>query len=530
MKHRRRASFTPITSLLLASTVTLSSSVGCISATETINTNRTYLLGPKTESEPGPATRDVTMRAVDTRGMISFHVDRARECTVTSTPRYQTIHAEGKQGKRIAAGIVTGILLTGAGVGLAAIPVVSPEGWTQPKYAGSSESEFTGVGVVGLAGVIVGIVGLVVLPRAIYHAAVSGTIVTSGEVQLGTPPPGSIRAPKDYDPKDPSFALLSPLSPKLEQPRYNVLAFGSKPAGQIEAMPRWATAAATQSAPVAPEESLRSASAFDRAVAECDTETAADPALLAIPQASGGGGVNEDMRACVAKYTPSCQSKCGTNKACVLTCLREPCVDNLSKNGVASGDAAGDEYTTILSRTEVCERSADTGTAIAVIVKDLDGVPKTIDVGKTDRSGDIKKNLLAGLEGAYSGWPDVKTVVLQEAQVVLVEDPTVVLAKLDLGKYPGLKYAEHVQSTRKAREAMALAETARKEKEAKDRQAMLEAAAKAEDDALHADERKAEAAKKAQACASQHQQKCNADCQGNQACVRKCLQKMPACK
>ena len=57
--------------------------------------DRVYLLGPKTESEPGPATRDITLRAVDTRGTIAFHVDRARECTVTSTPRFQKVHVEG---------------------------------------------------------------------------------------------------------------------------------------------------------------------------------------------------------------------------------------------------------------------------------------------------------------------------------------------------------------------------------------------------------------------------------------------------
>ena len=138
--------------------------------------------------------------------------------------------------------------------------------------------------------------------------------------------------------------------------------------------------------------------------------------------------------------------------------------------------------------------------------------------------------MLAGLESTYPGWPDIKQALLPEAQVVLVEDPTTVLGKLDLTKYPGLKYAEHAVSTRKQREALAAAEAARKEKEARDRQAALEAAAKAEDDALHADERKAEAARKAQQCASQHQSKCNADCQGNSACVKKCLQKMPACK
>jgi hypothetical protein len=515
MNNRRRVSLTQITSLLVASTLTLSSTGCIVSSTETIKTDRTYLLGPKTSSEPGPATRDITMRAVDTRGTLSFHLDRARECTITSTPRFQKVHIEGKKGKNIAAGIITGAILVGAGVGLVAlVDTVSPEGWTTPKSDGTSGSDFTGGGLLGLTGIIVGVVGLFILPRGLYHAAVSGTTVTPNEVETGTPPAGGVRAPDGYDPKNPEVAALSPL---MEQPRYKVLAFGSKPAGEIQGIPAWARKPA--------EESLRSASQLDRAMAS-PVESAATPALLA---QSSGGGVSDEMKACVAKYTPSCQSKCGANKGCVLTCLREPCVDNLNKEGGAAGDS-NDEYTTVTTKTEVCERAADSGIALTLVVRDLDGVPRTIDLGKTDKSGDAKKDILAGLEGVYPGWPDIKQVILQEANVVLVEDPAVLLGKVDLAKYPGLKYAEHVQLTRKAREAMVAAEAARKEKEAKERQAMLEAAAKAADDALHADERKAEAASKAAACASQYRNKCNADCQGNQACVKKCLQKAPSCK
>lgn len=182
MKRHHRASFTRVTSLLLAGALT-SSSTGCIvSSTETVNTDKVYLLGPKTESEPGPATRDVTMKAVDTRGKIAFHLDRARECTVTSTPRYQTVHIEGKKGKNVTGGIVTGTILVAAAAGLLAGSFLLDNGnWTVPKFEGSSESEFTGAGLLGLTGIIVGITGLVILPRGIYHAAVSGTKVTPGD-------------------------------------------------------------------------------------------------------------------------------------------------------------------------------------------------------------------------------------------------------------------------------------------------------------------------------------------------------------
>lgn len=518
MKRHRRASFTQVTSLLLAGALLSSSTTGCIvSSTETVNTDKVFLLGPRTESEPGPATRDVTMKAVDTRGTIAFHLDRARECTVTSTPRYQKVHIEGKQGKNVTGGIITGAVLVAAAAGLLAGSFLLDDGsWTKPKYEGSSESEFTGGGILGLTGVIVGISGLVILPRGIYHAAVSGTKVTPGEVELGTPPPGAVRAPEGYDPAKPEVGALGP---RLRQPRYGVLDFGAKPAEEIQGLPAWAAPA---KAPAV--ESLRSARAFDAVVAE--DAAAADPALLATPASGGGGGnASDQMRACVSKYTPTCQKQCGDDRSCMLSCLRKPCIENLDQE-VASGDLKEDEYTTVITRTETCERSADSGVAIALLVKDLDGVPKTIDVGKTDRNGDVKKDVLAGLEGAYSGWPNIQQVVLKDAQVVLVEDPSVVLGQLDLEKYPGLKYAEHVQSTRKAREAMAAAETARLEKAARERQAMLEAAAKAQYEAEHAEEIKAQQARKQQACVQQHSSRCNADCQGNQACVKKCMQKM----
>lgn len=523
MKRSRRSPLTQIPSTLLGGALALGLTGCIVSSTETVNTDKVYLLGPKTESEPGPATRDVTMKAVDTRGTIAFHLDRARECTVTSTPRWQKVHIEGKQGKNVAGGIITGAVLVAVAGGLIAGSFLVDGGtWAKPKYEGSSESEFTGAGIMGLTGIIVGITGLVILPRGIYHAAVSGTTVTPGDVELGTPPPGAVRAPKGYDPEDPQVIALAP---RLEQPRYGILDFGAKPAGEIQGLasqgigghgsPAWAK-------PAQPVESLRSASDFDRAVAEAG---AIDPALLAIPQSGGGASASDQMRACVAKYTPSCEKKCAGSRQCMLDCLRKPCVDHLEEE-VAKGDLQQDEYTTVITRTEVCERSADSGVGIAVIVKDLDGVPKTIDVGKTDRNGDVKTNVLAGLEGAYPGWPDIKQVVLKEAQVVLVEDPSAVLGELDLGKYPGLKYAEHVASTRKAREAMAAAETAKKLQEAKERQMMLEAAAKAQYEQEHAAEIKAEAAKKQQACIQNHSSRCNADCQGNQACVKKCMQKM----
>ena len=524
-------------SLLVASSLSLPQAGCIVSSTEVVNTDRVYLLGPKTESEPGPATRDVTIRAVDTKGTLAFHVDRARECTVTSTPRYQKVHIEGRQGKNIAGGIITGSILTAAAAGLIAGSFAVENGeWTRPKSSSSSESEFTGAGLLGLSGIIVGIAGLVILPRGLYHAAISGTEVTPGDVQVGVPPPGAVRAPQGYDPKSPE---VSALVPRPSQPQYNVLAFGSKPAAEIQGIPSWARVTASpagsgsfaQQVPE-PVESLRSARAFDEVTSAMEArETPADPALLAIPPSSGGSSsASDQMKACVAKYTPSCQTKCGSNRACVLECLRKPCVENLDAEAPGGSSDGLDEYKDVITRQEVCERSADVGLSITLVTVDFDGVPRTIDLGKTDRNGDIQKNVLAGLEGVYPGWPEVKQVIMPEARVVLVEDPSVELGKVDLGKYPGLKYAEHVNATKKAREAVAAAEAARKEKEARERQAMLEAAAKAEDDRLHADERKAEAAKKAQQCASAHQARCNSECQGVAACVKKCMQKAPVCK
>ncbi len=538
-RHSAKRSHHSLTSLVVLGSLSLSQTGCLVSSTEAVSTDKVFLLGPKTESVPGPTTRDVTMRAVDTRGSLVFHVDRARECTVTSTPRYQKVHVEGKQGKNIGAGILTGAILTAAAGGLLAGSFLLDNGeWTRPASTGSSENEFTGAGLLGIAGIIVGITGLVVLPRGLYHAAVSGTTVTPGDVQAGKPPPGAVLAPKGYDPKDPQVGFLKgpggsigfrngavlPLIAAPTAPAYDVFSFGAMPAGQLP------SDFATKTAPL---ESLRSGRIFNETVASMeDCEAPFDPSFLAMPQASGGGSgsASDQMKACVAKYTPSCQSKCGTNKPCILECLRKPCVENLDKEIEDGSGGSLDENVDIIAKKEVCERSPETGLAIAIVTKDLDGVPKTIDLGKTDKNGDITKDVLAGLESVYAGWPDIKQVILEDAKVVLVEDPTVELGKLNLAKYPGLKYAEHVQSTRKAREAMAAAEAAKKEKEAKERQAMLEAAAKAEDDALHADERKAEAAKKAQQCASSHQAKCNSECQGNSSCVKKCMQKMPLCK
>jgi hypothetical protein len=520
-------------SLAVASSLALSQTGCLLSTTEVVNTDRIYLLGPKTESEPGPATRDITIRAVDTKGTLAFHVDRARECTVTSTPRYQKVHIEGRQGKNIAGGIVTGSILTAAAAGLIVGSFFVDGGeWTKPSSSGTSDKDFTGAGLMGLGGIIVGIAGLVILPRGLYHAAISGTEVTPGEVQVGQPPPGAVRAPEGYDPKKP---VVGALAPRLSRPQHDVFALGTKPASEIEGIPSWArvTASSAASAPE-PVESLRSARAFDEVARSMDADAcdaASDPALLAIPQTGGGSSsASDQMKACVTKHTPSCQNKCGSNKACVLECLRKPCVENLEAEASGGSSDGLDEYKDVITKKEVCERSADTGLAITLVTVDYDGVPRTIDLGKTDKEGNIQKNVLAGLEGVYPGWPEVKQVIMPEARVVLVEDPAVELGKVDLNKYPDLKYAEHVNATRKAREAVAAAEAARKEKEARERQAMLEAAAKAEDDRLHADERKAEAARKAQQCAGAHQAKCNSECQGVAACVKKCMQKPPVCK
>ncbi|MFO0585900.1 MAG: hypothetical protein U0441_00100 [Polyangiaceae bacterium] len=542
MKARRRFSFTSATALLVAGSLT-ATQTGCIvSSTEVVNTDRVYLLGPKTESEPGPATRDVTTKAVDTRGMISFHLDRARECTVTSTPRWQRVHIEGKKSKRVTAGIITGTLLLGAGAGAiaGAVAIAPASGFDSQSAPSADKDAATAATYLLLTGIILAATGGTILPFAIYHGASSGLTVTPQDVQFGSPPPGGVRAPDGYDPKNPETTAMVP---RMLQPQYDVMAFGAQPAQMFQGSmaplyavppapaPKWATVPSGE-AKSEPLESLRSARDFDKAMQERaaeDCDAPADPSLLAIPQSSGGGAT-EQMKACVEKYSPACQSKCGRDTACVLECLKKPCVDNLDKESEPGAADPRDEYTQVITKTEMCERAADSGVGLALVVKDTDGVPKTIDLGKTDKHGDIEKNVLLGLEGTYSGWPDSKQAILPDAQIVLVEDPTTVVGKLDLQKYPGLKYAEHAVSTKKAREALAAAEAARKEKEARDRQAALEAAAKAADDALHADERKAEAARKAQACAAQHQSKCNADCQGNPACVKKCLQKMPACK
>lgn len=469
---------------------------GCVfSSMEVVNTERVYLLGPKTESEPGRATRSATAKAKDTRGTLLFHLDRARECTVTSTPRFQKVHIEGHKGKNVAAAILSGAILTAAGAALIVGSTIADDGqWTAPKFAGSTEEEVTDAGLLGIWGILVGISGLAILPRAIYHGAIEGTVATGGEVESGVPPKGAVRAPSGYDPKNPRASALAPLA---EHPRYGILDLG------VDGAPP-----------------LRRTARFDAAT----PAPPANPTLLAMPQSSGGGDA-EDMRACVEKYTPACQAKCGSDRACVLGCLRKPCVDDLEKE-VQKGDADKDEYTDVITKTEVCERAADTGVALGLLLKDTDGVPRTIALGKTDGNGNVEKNVLEAIEATYPGWPQSKQALTKDAQIVLVDDPSTALGAVDLDKYPALKYAEHVQSTRKAREALAAAEAARKEREAKERQAMLEAAAKAADDAAHAGERKAEAAAKAAACVQQAQSRCNADCQGNAACAKKCMQKV----
>lgn len=74
----------------------------------------------------------------------------------------------------------------------------------------------------------------------------------------------------------------------------------------------------------------------------------------------------------------------------------------------------------------------------------------------------------------------------------------------------------------------------REQEEAKERQAAAEAAARAQEDARRAaedarqaEERKVEAAEKAAACAAARRRKCNADCQGNEGCVKKCVKNAP---
>lgn len=68
-----------------------------------------------------------------------------------------------------------------------------------------------------------------------------------------------------------------------------------------------------------------------------------------------------------------------------------------------------------------------------------------------------------------------------------------------------------------------------RQEEARARQATIDAAAKAEADAREAEDRKIEAAEKAAACAAVRRTKCTADCQGNPACVSKCVQKAAPC-
>jgi len=442
-------SFTP--ALLCTGAVALTQAGCVISSMEVINTDRVYLLGPKTESSPGPPTRVAAAKAVDTNGTLAFHVDRAKECTVTSTPRYQKVHIEGRKAKDLTGAVLTGSLLLAAGGGLIGASTVVDDGsWMKPKFSGSNDQEITDAGLLGIIGIIMGGVGLVVLPRAIYHAAASDTEVTGGAVVLGVPPKGAVRAPEGYDPKHPQTVALVP---RTEQPRFGILDFGAASAGE-----------------------LRKTGSLDRLSPSLGApKTRAfqpDLTLLAVPRAGGD-------------------------------------------NDAPSGAAPEDEYTQVVTRTEVCERRGASGVAIALVVKDTDGVLKTIDIGKTDSDGDVERDVLKGLESAFSGWPSSKQAVLKEAKIVPLDEPSTVLGELDLEKYPALKYTEHAVSTRKAREALAAAEAAKREAEAK-----------AREDALHADERKAEAAKKAAACMQQAQSRCSADCQGNQACVKKCMQKV----
>lgn len=489
----------PSRGALLSLTLALAASQsGCVlSSLEVVNTERVYLLGPKTTSETGPAVRDVVVKAVDTRGTLAFHLDQARECTVTSVPQFQKVHIEGKRAKDVPGAIVTGSLVTAAGAGMLVASFIVEDGqWMKPKFAGSSEQEFTSAGTLGLTGILFGAIGLILLPRTIYHAAVAGTEVTGGEVQTGKPPPGAVRAPSDYDPKNPKTGRLAPwdapLGPVAEQPRHAVFALGEPPRGGL----------------------LRARPFESGGLAQ--KPLSVDPTLLAIP--SAGGGTSQEMRACVAKYSPGCEAKCSGDRACVLSCLRKPCVEELDEE-IAKGGLEQDEYTTEITRTEVCERTAESGTTLVLLVRDADGVQKTMPLGKTNRSGDVQADVLSALETAYPGWPASKQVILGEAQIVPGDEPSRELGTLDLAKYPALKYKEHEQTTRKAREALAAAEAAK-------RQAELEAAQKAADDAAHAEERKAEAAKKAAACMQQAQSRCSSDCQGNPACVKKCMQKV----
>lgn len=504
MRARSKSLVSKLFSLTVAGSFAAGSGGCVLSSMEVVNTDRVYLLGPTTQSEPGPATRTVSAKAVDTQGILAFHLDRARECTVISTPRYQKVHIEGREGKSVTGGIVTGALVTALAGGLIGASFALDNGeWFAPKFQGSTDNEVTDAGTLGITGVIVGIFGLILLPRSIYHGLASGTEATGGVVELGVPPKGAVRAPAGYDPKAPKTSLLfspeMPVGPVAQQPAFNFLDMA--PTGGLR-RGRSAGVGASRSLP------------------------AAAPGLLSMPAGSSEeGGVSDAMRACVAKYTPACESKCKGDRSCVLTCLKKPCIDELDQE-VAKGGLNQDEYTEIITKTEVCERRPDAGVALALVVKDTDGGQKILPLGKTDRNGNAQSDVVGALESAYPGWPASKQILFEEAQIVPVDEPQAVLGELELGKYPGLGYAEHLQSTRKAREAIAQAEAAKREREAKERQAMLEAAAKAQEDAAHAEERKAEAAKKAAACMQQAQSRCSGDCQGNQACVKKCMQKV----
>lgn len=186
------------------------------------------------------------------------------------------------------------------------------------------------------------------------------------------------------------------------------------------------------------------------------------------------------------------------------------------------GRPGGAATSSALTSSEICDRHAESGLAVALVTSEEGGQREVIDLGTTDHSGAVSVDILAKLKEAYTGWPEVTRAVQHEAFLALAEDPDTPIARIDLRRHSSLRYGEHRKYIEEYRGRVRAAELLRQKKEneriaEQKRKEAEQRAERARSDAVRAQ------------CTAQHVRECARECQGNDSCEKLCRARPRTC-
>ncbi|MBI4700021.1 MAG: hypothetical protein HY744_02455 [Deltaproteobacteria bacterium] len=186
------------------------------------------------------------------------------------------------------------------------------------------------------------------------------------------------------------------------------------------------------------------------------------------------------------------------------------------------------------TETKVCRSGPEEGLKLGLLLA-LDGYqPKIVELGRTNGAGRLTTNVVQALSSALPGWPEVDERVEAAASVVAVggtESPTK-LAELDLARYPGLRYAEHLENQQRVawrRDRVRAAQERRREEErAAEQRAERERECTGCCETAREEHNKNQQGQAA-GCEAQRRSRCMSKCQGSQGCVANCMAQGPGC-